>query len=112
MGAQGAQNLPGLRAGSYRFTDTSMTVRRAVYIPGVVVSGKLNETRSHVLAGLLHVSVRGQRSLSGTVRVDRHGGLRARLGRVTVTVTPRAHAAGATDGFRSLPRVRLPLRLR
>jgi pimeloyl-ACP methyl ester carboxylesterase len=97
-GAGPAVRLPGLRAGSYRITPSTVALRGAEYVPGVIVDGKLRATAAGALLGT--VRVRAPHGLSGTVTLEPRGALRAHLGGQTV----RARVVAATA---SAARVRL-----
>src|SRR4051812_30867650 len=102
----------GLRGGSARWTATGIRLRRAAYVPGVLVSGFVPRSRN----ATTRVTVSGPGGAHGTVRILAGGRVVARLDgrRVTARVPAAAAAARAASpahGFvAAAPRIRGVLR--
>jgi hypothetical protein len=109
-GAGPVQRLPGLRAGSYRVTPSAVDLRRAEYVPRVVVDGTLHATAAGALVGSL--KVRAPRGLSGVVTLQRGGGVRARLGHQVLRAHASAVAASIARARHAVPLRPLRLRIR
>lgn len=115
--AANISNTPGLRGGHYVLGNRTIDLRRAVYVPGVTVSGRLRQSPGGRVTGTLNVTAGG--GLSGKLALSRHR-LTGKLGHRHVHTRASADIAGARGGdrfdllVRALARVRdqpwLPLR--
>ena len=86
----GRRRIGGLRGGTVSQTSTTVTLRRVVVVPGVVVSGRIGAS------GQGRLTISGSSAARGTLSFASNGRLTGRLAGRRIRLVPRARQSSVT----------------
>jgi len=95
---QGARRrFGGLRGGTITESESGVTLRNVVVVPGVTVSGRFPDR------GNARLTVRGRRAARGSLTIRRDGRITGRLGGRRIRLVPRASSASVARSADRMP---------